>query len=102
MNAKVAVLGTLKFPPEQVPYILPHLKKLLEASRLHDGCIAYDAAVDCVEPGVIRVSEMWTDQMSLQRHIEHPDVPPWHIATRDCSLIDSEYLIFDVCGVRIV
>jgi quinol monooxygenase YgiN len=102
MNATVAVLGTLKFPPEKVPHILPHLMKLLAASRLHDGCIAYNAAIDIAEPGVIRISETWSDQLSLQRHIDNPDVPPWHAAARDCSLIESEYFIFDVSGIRIV
>src|SRR5882762_10646277 len=61
LQAKVAVFGTLRFPPERVAQFLPHLKAMIDATRLHDECISYDAAEDVFEPGVIRISEMWPD-----------------------------------------
>ena len=102
MKAKVAVIGTLKVLPEQVQSLMPNLRTLVKASRLHEGCIAYDVAEDCFEAGVIRVSEFWDDWKSLQRHIEHPDVPPWHAALRKYDVLDSKYVVLDVSGVTVI
>lgn len=33
MQATVAVLGILRFPPEQLAEVLPHLRTLVEATR---------------------------------------------------------------------
>jgi len=51
MQAKVAVFGILKFPPDRVPEVLPHLKKLVETTYKKDGCIAYDVSEDVLVPG---------------------------------------------------
>jgi quinol monooxygenase YgiN len=102
MKASVAVMGTLKFPPDRISDIRPALQRLIVASRKHDGCITYDVAEDCFAPGIIRVSELWRDQDSLTRHSAHPDVPPWHEATRNCGMLGSIYLVFDVDGLKTI
>ena len=40
MKAKVAVFGTLRFPPENIEKVLPHLKTLVSSTYANDGCIA--------------------------------------------------------------
>jgi len=75
---------------------------MIDATRLHDGCIAYDAAEDVFEPGVIRISEMWPDHQSLQRHIDAPYLPAWFSAVRNCGVLESKFTIFDVTGARVV
>ena len=42
MSATVAVFGTLRFPPERVVDVLPHLKVLVDSTYREDGCLAYD------------------------------------------------------------
>ncbi len=69
MKVKVAVFGILRFPPNRIEEVLPHLKKLVEATYKNDGCIAYDVAQDPFDPGLIRFSELWPDQMSLDQHL---------------------------------
>ncbi len=98
--ATVAVLGTFRFPPERIPEVLPHLRLLVEATRAHDGCIAYDAAVDAIDPGLIRFSELWPDHASLERHLKAPHIDPWRSAAVDCGLIDREFTIYDVSNAR--
>ena len=100
MQAKVAVMGRLRFPPERVQDVLPHLKAMVEATRRHDGCIAYDIAADLFEPGVIRVSELWPDHASLERHISAPHVLPWREAAQACGIVEKSYTIYDLAGAR--
>ncbi|SOE46518.1 Quinol monooxygenase YgiN [Caballeronia arationis] len=102
MQAKIAVIGTLRISPQQVRKVIPHLRTLIEASRLHEGCIAYDVAEDCFEPGVIRVSEIWNDRECLESHISHPDVQPWHAALRSFDVLESRYVVLEVSGANVI
>lgn len=100
MTPTVAVLGTFRFPPERIAEVLPHLRTLVDTTRAHDGCIAYDAAVDPFEPGVIRFSELWPDQASLDRHLHAPHIDPWRSAVVDCGLIEREFAVYDLSNER--
>lgn len=96
MQAKVAVLGTLRFPPDKVAEVRPHLRALIEATYQHDGCIAYDVAEDLFEPGLIRFSEVWPDRESLARHLEAPHIEPWRAIARRFGLIERSFTAYDV------
>lgn len=96
----VAVLGTFRFPPERIPDVLPHLKALVDTTRKLDGCIAYDAAQDPFDPGVIRFSELWPDRASLERHLQAPHIDPWRSAAVDCGLVDREFFVYEVKNGR--
>jgi quinol monooxygenase YgiN len=50
MEAQVAVFGVLRFPSENIKQLLPHLKRLVDETYKHDGCIAYDVAEDPSSP----------------------------------------------------
>lgn len=45
---------------------------MIDASRAEDGCLAYSYAQDVLEPGLIRVMEMWRVQAALDAHF-HSD-----------------------------
>ncbi len=85
MWPKVAVLGTLRFPPDRVKEILSHLKNLVDETHRCDGCIAYDVAEDLFEPGLFRLSELGPDRTSLERHLAAPHIEPWRAAARSCG-----------------
>lgn len=98
----VAVFGTLRFPPESVAEVLPHLKALIDSTYEKDGCIAYDVGVDPFDPGLIRFSELWPDQESLDRHLQAPHIEPWRIEARRCGLIERTFNAFEVGKARAV
>ncbi|HET9960257.1 MAG TPA: putative quinol monooxygenase, partial [Polyangiaceae bacterium] len=96
----VAVLGTLRFPPDRVPEVLPHLQRLVANTYEKDGCIAYDVAIDPFDPGLIRFSELWPDQASLERHLVAPHIAPWRAAARACGLMARSFTAFEVSSAR--
>jgi len=100
MQPKVAVLGTLRFPPENIAEVRPHLQKLVEATYENDNCIAYWVAEDPFNPGVIRFSELWPDHKSLERHLKAPHIEPWRQAVKANGLIEREFTAFDISGSR--
>jgi quinol monooxygenase YgiN len=96
MNATVAVFGFLRFPPEKLEAVRPHLKTLVEATYQHDGCIAYDVAEDLFDAGLIRFSELWPSAEALQQHLVAPHIEPWRTAARECGLLDRKFTAYSV------
>lgn len=102
MQPRVAVFGTLRFPPEAIAEVLPHLKALVHATCQHDGCIAYDVAEDPFDPGLIRFSELWPDHESLARHLQAPHLEPWRAVARRCGLMERSFTAYDVAASKAV
>lgn len=99
MQPKVAVFGALRFPPDKVAEVRPHLRKLVEATYQSDGCIAYDVAEDPFDPGLIRFSELWPDRESLARHLKAPHIGPWRAAARSYELMERKFTAYDITGL---
>ena len=102
MEPKVAVFGTLRFPPERMPELRPHLKTLVEETYRYDGCIAYDVAEDPFDPGLVRFAELWPDAESLDRHLRAPHIEPWRVVARRCGLLERKFTAYDISGSRAV
>ena len=98
MQPTVAVLGTLRFSPDRVADVLPHLRALVAATIRLDGCIAYDVAEDPFDRGLIRFSELWPDRASLERHLQAEHIAPWREAAKACGLIERQFTAYAVGG----
>lgn len=101
MLPKVAVFGILRFPPEKIVEVLPHLRGLVETTYRNDGCIAYDVAEDPFDPGLIRFSELWPDRDSLNKHLKAPHIEPWRVAAKSCGLIERVFHSYDIVSAPI-
>lgn len=102
MNEKVAVFGTLRFPADRMAEVLPHLKTLVNATYKNDGCISYDVAVDPFDNGLIRFSELWPSQVSLDNHLVAPHIEPWRAAAKKCGLLAREFTAYEISASRLV
>jgi quinol monooxygenase YgiN len=98
MQEVVAVFGILRFPPEKIAELKPHLKTLVDATYLNDGCIAYDVAEDLFDLGLIRFSELWSDSESLANHLKAPHIEPWRTAARACGLLERKFTAYGTNG----
>lgn len=96
----VLVFGTLRFPPENMEAVRPHLKVLVEATMRLDGAIAYDVAEDLFDAGLIRFSEAWPDDATLQAHLRAPHIGPWRTACREFGLMARAFTAYDGTAAR--
>ena len=95
-------MGHLRFPPDRIADILPHLRRVVETTIQQDGCIIYQVAIDPFDPGVIRFSELWPDAQTLDRHIGAAHVLPWREAVKNCGVLERQYMVYDITGARSV
>lgn len=98
MSPTVAVFGILRFPPDRLAEVRPHLRVLVDTTYRDDGCIAYDVAEDPFDPGLIRFSELWPDRLTLDKHLQAPHLEPWRAAARRCGLIERRFTAYDIQG----
>lgn len=96
----VAVIGILRFPAENMEAVRPHLRVLVAATRENDSCFAYDVGEDIFEPGLLRFSELWPDQASLDAHLAAPHIAPWREVCRANGLIVRDFTAYDANGAR--
>jgi quinol monooxygenase YgiN len=73
----VAIVGQFRIPPENLAAARPLMVAVMQASRAETGCIEYNYAEDLLEPGLIRVSEVWEDREHLAAHFKSAHMQSW-------------------------
>ena len=48
------------------------MRSQIEATRGEPGCVHYSYAVDVLDPQVLQIREIWTDQAALEAHFRAP------------------------------
>ena len=91
----VIVMGTVRVDPEAIERLRPAMEAMMAASRAEDGCLTYAYALDLLEPGLVRVSELWTDRASLEAHFKTAHMATWRqalagqVRERDIKLYEA-------------
>ena len=73
----IAIVGQFRIPLENLAAARPLMIAVMEASRAEDGCIEYNYAEDLLEPGLIRVSEVWESREHLAAHLKSAHMQRW-------------------------
>ena len=92
----ILVIGTVRLPPENIAIARPAMETMMAASRAEDGCLEYAYSQDLLDPGLVRVTEIWRDREALKAHFQTPHMAAWravfpdlHITDRDLSLYEA-------------
>lgn len=94
------VAGTVRVPPEKLGLLRPHMEKVLEASRAEDGCLVYSYAIDAIDPGLVRVFEVWRDQAALDAHFRTPHIAEWRAAWSQFEVSDRRLALYEIVAER--
>lgn len=76
----ILVVGTVRVPADKITTFLPYMKAMIDFSRAEDGCLDYSYAEDVLEPGLLRVNELWRDEAALAKHLTAPHLLEWRAA----------------------
>jgi quinol monooxygenase YgiN len=96
----LVILGTIRLPPERLGAARGPMAAMVAASRAEDGCVDYAYAEDVLEPGLIRVSEIWRDQTALDRHFQTPHIAAWRAAWPELAIHDRQLTAYDAAQSR--
>ena len=82
----ILVVGTVRLPPENIDRARAAMETMVAASRAEDGCIEYNYAEDLLEPGLIRVSEVWESREHLAAHFKSAHMQRWIVERAELDL----------------
>ena len=91
----IVVVGQFRFPPEQMAAALHAMRKVMEATRAEDGCIEYNYGEDVLDPGLIRVSELWASRAQLDAHMRTPHMAVWQQERNALGLSGRSISVFE-------
>lgn len=73
----IVVIGQFRLAAEHMESARPLMAKVMLATRAEDGCVEYNYAEDVLDPGLIRVSEVWHSRAQLHAHLKTAHMVTW-------------------------
>ena len=98
MSAPVTVIGQFRFPPANMDAARGAMRKVMEATRAEDGCIEYNYGEDVLDPGLIRVSEVWASREHLAAHFQTAHMAVWAEERAALGLSDRVVTVYHTSG----
>jgi len=82
MSNKLTVVAKIVAAPGKVDLVKTELLKLLEPTRLEEGCINYDLHQDNEHPNQFVFHENWESKALLQQHLGSAHIAAYLKATK--------------------
>jgi quinol monooxygenase YgiN len=92
----VIVAGTFRVPPDNLDALMKPLRAVVEATQREAGCITYSYGADVMEPGLIRVFEVWRDQACLAAHFLSPHMKTWQTDRAALGFFDRQIKSYEI------
>jgi quinol monooxygenase YgiN len=96
------VAGTFRLPPENLDRFRAEMGDMVQSTRAEEGCLEYSYAEDALEPGLIRVFEIWRDDTALDDHLVSAHMSRWRAAWPEFGVTERRLSAYDVQGERII
>jgi quinol monooxygenase YgiN len=68
----IIVNGTVRFAAGEIGRLRDAMARNVAATRAEEGCEHYAYAVDVSDPDLLHVSERWSDDSAIERHMATP------------------------------
>ena len=102
MIGMYALMGEFRIPVSRMDEAREMMRKVVEATRQEEGCLHYAYAEDVLDPGVIRVSELWTTEEALDDHLRSPHMRVWAEERATLGMTGRDIKRYTVNGVKVV
>jgi quinol monooxygenase YgiN len=98
----IAVIGQFRMPPQNMAAARPLMRTVMEATRKEAGCIEYNYAEDVLDPGLIRVSEVWHSREQLTAHLATNHMRVWGEERIALGLSGRVITVYEVSGSAVL
>ena len=91
----IVVVGQFRLPAARMDEARPVMAKVMLATRAEAGCVQYNYAEDVLDPGLIRVSELWHSRAQLAAHMATPHMALWVQERAGLGLTERSISVFE-------
>jgi quinol monooxygenase YgiN len=95
---RLIVAGTFRAPPDRLHELRPHMTAMITASGAEEGCAHFTYAQDILEPGLIRVFEVWRDRAAFEEHLATPHLTAWRAVWEKFGVHDRRLIAYEVAS----
>ncbi len=92
------IIGTVRLPPDTLEQAKPAMRRMISASRAEPGCLSYSYAQDVLDPGLIHVSEAWSDRAALDAHFKSAHIAEWRASWAELGIGDRKLRLYETDG----
>lgn len=96
----ILIVGTIRVASNRLDDARAAMARMIAASRAEPGCHAYSYAEDVLEPGLIRVSELWSGPDALERHFASGHIAEWRGQWQRLGITDRDLQAYEVADPR--
>ena len=94
------IVGTVRLPASNLDRARPAMRAMVQASRAETGCLEYRYGEDVLEPGLIHVKELWSDQAALDAHFASSHIQAWRTAWPALEIGGRDLRVYEVGAPR--
>lgn len=94
----VVVGGHVRFKAGDLAALRPAMEAVLTTTRGEDGCEVYSYAEDVLDPGFIRIFEIWRDMDALNAHSAAPHIAVWKAACAKFGVSERRVIAYEVAS----
>ena len=91
----LVIMGTVRIDPDRLDDARPAMERMIAASNAEPGCLDYAYAQDLLDPGLIHISERWTDRAALKAHSQSPHMGEWRKAISKVGVVERNLRLFE-------
>lgn len=91
----IVVVGQFRFPPERMEEARPVMRRVMKATRAEPGCVEYNYGEDVLDPGLIRVSEIWESREQLAAHMQTAHMAEWQRERAELGLTGRSIMVYE-------
>ena len=66
----IIVEGHARLGAGDIERLKDAMRTQIETTRAEPGCLHYSYAADVLDPNILRISELWTDQAAIDAHFK--------------------------------
>ncbi|TPK20561.1 antibiotic biosynthesis monooxygenase [Mesorhizobium sp. B2-5-9] len=89
------IIGTIRLPPDRFDEARPVMERMVRASRAEDGCLEYSYAQDVLDPGLIRITEVWRARPALDAHFRSPHLADWRASWPGLGIGERNLVLYE-------
>src|SRR5688572_30709034 len=92
----ILLAGTIRIGAGQRGAALTPMRAMIEATRAEPGCLAYSFSFDALDDHLVRIFEVFRDEVALAEHRASPHMVAWRASWPSVGISDrdmSEYLV---------
>jgi quinol monooxygenase YgiN len=96
----VILEGTIRIGVGQRVAALAPMRNMIEATRAEPGCVAYSFAFDVLDEHLVRIFEVFHDEMALAEHRASAHMAAWRASWPSVGISDRDMTEYRVQSSR--